>query len=187
MNLLRSLLLILYVILTGDTAFSQTEVPTALQQSLNNFTVKENLLKNNKLAIIASDEDDNPIESLNGTFRFSINGFQQDMKFNDGVAIAPQVIDKSTFVYVRHENESGTHGKLFYIYKKGGDLNPFEISWIYLIIIPLSIIILAYLFRKFIIIGGILLILLFIYNSRNGLKLSTLIDTIMDGLKGLVG
>jgi hypothetical protein len=166
-------------------AFAQIDTATTRQVAINNFVVKENLLKNNKLAIIAADANEKPIESLNGTFQFSFNGFKQELKFNDGVAVAPQPIDKSTFLYLRHENEAGTHGKLYYIYKKDDNLSPYKINWLVLILIPLGIIVLATLFRKFIIIGGVILVAFLIFNSKNGLGIPTFFDTVFDGLKGL--
>ncbi len=167
------------------TGFSQTSSAVGEQVSLTNFVVKENLLKNNKIAIIAADQNEKPIEQFNGTFQFSINGFQQELTFNNGVAVAPQPIDKSTFLYLRHENESGTHGKLYYIYKKDDNLSPYKINWLVLILIPLIIIVIATLFRKFIIIGGIILVAFIIFNSKNGLGIPTFFETVMDGLKGL--
>ena len=186
MNPTRSLLFILFFLFVGKSVFAQTDTINTPQMALNNFVVKENLLKNNKIAIIASDQNEKPIDSINGTFQFSINGFKQELKFNDGVAVAPQQIDKSTFLYLRHENETGTHGKLYYIIKKGDNLRPFKINWLILVLIPLGIIILATMFRKFIIIGGILLLILFFFNSQNGLKLPTFFETVMDGLKSVI-
>lgn len=185
MRNLRVYLLSFVLFMVGKSVFSQTDTATMQRVALNNFVVKENLLKNNKIAIIAADENEKPIESLNGTFQFSINGFQQELKFNDGVAVAPQPIDKSTFLYLRHENEGGTHGKLYYIYKKDDTLSPFKVNWLVLILIPLAIIVIATLFRKFIIIGGIILVAFLIFNSKNGLGIPTFFDTVFDGLKGL--
>ncbi|MHB1177497.1 MAG: hypothetical protein ACYCZO_04115 [Daejeonella sp.] len=178
-------LIIAVLVFSAKWVGAQTDSSVSQQVAVNNFVVKENLLKNNKIAIIAADENEKPVESLNGTFLFSINGFQQQLKFNDGVAIAPQPIDKSTFLYLRHENETGTHGKLYYIYKKDDSLRPFKINWLVLVLIPIGIVILGTMFRRFIIIGGIILIVIFIFNSQNGLKLSTFFDTVMDGLKSL--
>lgn len=176
-------LFVLSLILTTLTVLSQPHSITPV--SLDNFIVKENLLKNNKLAIIAADSADRPLESVNGTFQFIINGFQQELKFNDGVAVAPQQVDKSTFIYFKHENEQGTHGKLYYVMNKDGSLNPIKINWLVLILVPLIIIILATMFRKFIVIGGIILILLFVFNSSKGLKIPTFFETVFDGLKSL--
>jgi len=186
MRAIRTYFIILFFVLSGDQVFSQTDTSGRQQIALNNFVVRENLLKNNKLAIIATDPEEKPIENLSGTFQFSINGFQQELKFNDGVAVAAQPIDKSTFLYIRHENESGTNGKLYYVIKKDNNLNPVKISWLILVLVPLGIIILATMFRKFIIIACVLLLLLFYFNSSQGLKLPTFFDTVVDGLRNLV-
>ncbi len=185
MKNLKLYLFLFYTIINITAVCAQTDSATAQLVAVNNFVVKENLLKNNKIAIIAADDNEKPIESLNGTFLFSINGFQQELKFNGGVAVPPQPIDKSTFLYLRHENESGTHGKLYYIYKKDDNLSPYKVNWLVLILIPLGIIVLATLFRKFIIIGGIILVAFLIFNSKNGLGIPTFFDTVFDGLKGL--
>ena len=185
MRNLRFYLFCLALTMAGKSVFSQTDTVTVHHVAINNFVVKENLLKNNKIAIIAADENEKPIESLNGTFQFSINGFLQELKFNDGVAVAPQPIDKSTFLYLRHENETGTHGKLYYIYKKDDTISPYKINWLVLVLIPLAIVVIATLFRKFIIIGGIILVAFLIFNAKNGLGIPTFFDTVFDGLKGL--
>lgn len=168
---------------SSRSTYSQTEQASAHQVAINNFIVKENLLKNDKVAIIACDADEKPLENVNGTFQFSINGFKQVLKFNDGVAVSPQQIDKSTFIYLRHENENGTHGKLYYVIKKDLDLKLIKINWMLLVLIPLIVIILATMFRKFILIAAVILIIIFIFNSNNGLKLGTFFDTVFDGLR----
>lgn len=185
MKILTRTLLFCLLCLTAAPAMAQNNAVSVQQIALSNFVVKENLLKNNKIAIIAADINDKPIETFNGTFQFSINGFQQELKFNDGVAVPAQPIDKSTFLYLRHENEAGTHGKLYYVYKKDDNLSPYKISWLFLILVPLAIIVLATLFKKFIIIGGIILVAFLIFNSKNGLGIPTFFDTVVDGLKGL--
>ncbi|MBC7743530.1 MAG: hypothetical protein H7096_00335 [Flavobacterium sp.] len=165
--------------------FAQSGITKSKKIEINNFIVKENLLKNDKIAVIACDSNETPLENVSGTFQFNINGFKQELKFNDGVAIAPQQIDKSTFVYLRHENDNGTHGKLYYVLKKEQDLKLYKINWFVLVLVPLIIIFLATMFRKLIVIAAILLMVLFIFNSNNGLKLGTFFDTIIDGLKSL--
>lgn len=172
-------------LLVTCSCFASVGQPAASPVAINNYIIKENLLKNGKIAIIACDAEENPIETVNGTFVFSINGFKQTLRFNDGVAIAPQPIDQSTFIYLRHQNENGTHGKLYYVVKKENDLNPIKISWLMLVLIPLALIIIATMFRKFILFAALILIGLFIFNSSKGLDLSTFVETIYDGLKGL--
>jgi hypothetical protein len=163
-----------------QSTFAQVE-----QLQINNFTVKENLLKNEKIAVIACDENDRPLETISGTFRFSINGFKQDLIFNGGIAVPPQPIDKSTFIYLRHTNDSGTHGKLYYVIKRDTDLKPIKISWLMLLLIPLGIIFLAMLFRKFLVIAIVMLAALLYFNSGKGLSIPTFFDTIFDGLRSI--
>lgn len=182
----KSLLLTVNLLFLAITStFAQTDKVTSNQIAINNFIVKENLLKNDKIAIIACDANEKPLENVSGTFQFSINGFKQALRFNEGVAVSPQQIDKSTFIYLRHENENGTHGKLYYVMKKDLDLKLIKINWLLLVLIPLIVIILATMFRKFILIAAVLLIIVFVFNSSNGLKLGTFFETVFDGLKSV--
>ena len=185
MKLKSFLLSCSFLFLAALQAFSQPDTLSSNQVAINNFIVKENLLKNDKIAIIACDANEKPLEAVNGTFQFSVNGFKQTLRFNDGVAVSPQQIDKSTFIYLRHENETGTHGKLYYVIKKDQDLKPIQINWFVLVLIPLIIIILATMFRKFILIAAVVLIVIFIFNSSNGLKFGTFFETVFDGLKSV--
>ncbi len=163
----------------SSTSFSQNS-------NINNFLVKESLLKNSKLAIIAADSLNQPMETINGLYTFSVSGFSQEITFANGVGILPLKIDKSTFVYLKHENDTGSHGKLLYVFKKDGNLNPFAINRIFLIIIPLILIFLAFAFKKFIYIAVILLLIFMYFNHSNGLNLSTFFETTFDYLKNLV-
>jgi hypothetical protein len=169
--------LILLMLCTG-AGFAQTA-------DINNFIVKESLLKNSKLAIIATDSLENPLEKINGIYTFTVSGFTQELKFNDGVAILPLQLDRSAFVYIKHQNDEGTHSKLLYVNKKDGTLNPYAINSFWLIIFPAIIILLAFLFRKFIIVAVIILLVFIYFNHSSGMNLSTFFETIFDGLKNL--
>ncbi len=178
----RFLLVIFYGLLTGLTGAFAKQAST----SIRNFTVREALMRNGKLAIVACDTADKPTESVNGTFRFVLNGFQQELQFHDGVAVSPLPIDKSAFVFVKHQDEAGSYGKLFFVMKKGdGSLNPIAINWIWLIAIPLGIILIIYVFRKLLIWGLLVLAILFYFNYSKGLDLDNLFDTIFHGIKSL--
>jgi len=155
----------------------------AQKADINNFIVKESLLKNSKLAIIATDSLEQPIETINGLYTFTVSGFTQSVKFNDGVAILPMQLERSAFVYIKHQNDGGTHSKLLYVYKKDGTLNPYPINSLWLVIFPLAIIFIAFAFRKLIIIAIIILLVFIYFNHSNGLNLSTFFDTIFDNLK----
>ena len=158
----------------------------AQKSDINNFIVKESLLKNSKLAIIAADSLDQPLEKINGLYTFTVSGFTQTLKFNDGVAILPLQLDKSAFVYVKHQNDKGTHSKLLYVYKKDGSLNPFTINSLWLVLIPLFLVFIAFAFRKLIILAVIILLVFIYFNHSNGLNLSTFFETIFDSLKKLI-
>ena len=164
------------LLLISCTGFAQTA-------DINNFIVKESLLKNSKLAVIAADSLDQPLEKINGLYTFTVSGFTQPLKFNDGVAILPMQLDKSAFVYIKHQNVEGTHSKLLYVYKKDGSLNPFTINSLWLVLIPLLLIFIAFAFRKLIIIVVIILLVFIYFNHSNGLNLSTFFETIFDSLK----
>ncbi len=170
---------LLFALLLTGNCFAQNA-------DINNFLVKESLLKNSKLAIIAADSLEVPQEKINGTYTFSVSGFTQALTFNEGVAILPLAIDKSTFVYIKHQNDNGTHSKLLYVYKKDGNLNPFTISRMFLIIIPLIILVLTFAFKRFIYIAVILLVIFLIFSYSNGLNISTFFETTFDYLKNLV-
>jgi hypothetical protein len=156
----------------------------AQKSDINNFIVKESLLKNSKLAIIAADSLEQPVETINGLYTFTVSGFTQQLKFNDGVAVLPMQLDKSSFVYIKHQNDAGTHSKLLYIYKKDGSLNPFTINTLWMVLFPLLLIFLAFAFRKLIIIVVIILLVYIYFNHSNGLHLSTFFESIFDSLKG---
>lgn len=150
---------------------------------INNFIVKESLHKNSKLAIIAADSLDHPIENINGIYTFTISGFTQALNFHDGIAIVPLQLERSAFVYIKHQNDLGNHSKLLYVYKKDGDLNPYLISALWLVLFPAIVILMAFMFRKFIIVAVIILLIFVYFNHSNGLNLSTFFETIFDGLK----
>lgn len=152
---------------------------------IKNFIVKENLLQNNKLAIIAVDSLDLPEEFVNGTFSFTINGFKQLLEFNDGVAVCNMEIEKSAFVYIKHENGEKEVSKMLYVVKTDTGLNPIKINRYLLLIIPIGLILIGYMFRR--LIGIIIFILMgYIYfNYSKGLSFPTFLESVFDGLKNL--
>lgn len=160
---------------------------TVQNAGITDFEVRENLLKNGKLAVIAVDAEGTPQEQINGVYQFSMNGFQQELRFHDGVGIAPQPIESSIFVFIKHRNEVGSNGKLYYVLKNDQGLRPIYIPWYTLILVPLLVLLVAYVFKRLLILAVFLLIGLFIYNYSKGLNLERFLDTIVHGLKGLGG
>ncbi|WP_245586316.1 hypothetical protein [Olivibacter sitiensis] len=157
-----------------------------IKRDITNVIVKENLIKNNKLAIIACDSNDTPLEHVNGTYSFVINGFKQSLVFHDGVAISPQEIDKSLFVLLKHENTHGAFSKLYYVYKGADSLKPIKISWMFLLLIPVVLIIIASLYKRLLIIAVIALIALGYFGYSKGLELWSVLETIFQGLKNFI-
>ena len=175
---MKNALLFLFLFVASTTGFAQ-------KADINNFIVKESLLKNSKLAIIAADSLDQPMEQINGIYTFTVSGFTQTLKFNDGVAVMLLQLERSAFVYIKHKNDAGTHSKLLYVYKKDGNLSPYQINSMWLILFPMIIVVLAFAFRRFIIIALLILLIFFYFNHANGLGIGTFLETIFDSLKRL--
>jgi hypothetical protein len=153
--------------------------------NIDHFVVKENPFAESEIAIIATDSLSNIRENVDGIFSFTVNGFQEAMKFDKGTAFYRHKLEKSSFFYVKHVNDDGTHAMLYYIYKQDNKLHPLHISWVLLIAIPLGLILLAYLFKRFIIIAIVIFCIFLYFNHHNGLSMPTFFESIVDGLKGL--
>ncbi|MDB5012186.1 MAG: hypothetical protein JWQ25_388, partial [Daejeonella sp.] len=65
-----SVSILLLIILLPFRGYNQTRADSS-SMYINNFIVKENLLKNSKIAIIAADEQEKPLENISGTYQFS--------------------------------------------------------------------------------------------------------------------
>lgn len=159
----------------------------AQSSRIDDFVIMENLIRNSKLAIIATDTAGVPNEALSGTYQFVINGFRQELTFNEGVAVTPQAIDKSTFVFVKHQNQNGSVGKLYFLYKSEQGFRPILIDWFYLVLIPALVLIIGYMFRRLLIWAVVALIALFIFNYRKGLDVTNIFETIVHGIKDFMG
>jgi hypothetical protein len=153
--------------------------------AINHFVVKENPFAKDEIAIVAVDTANNIQENVNGVFTFTMNGFSEELTFDKGTAFYRHKIEKSNFLYARHQNDNGTHSMLYFIYKHDSKLNPVKISWILLISIPLGLILLGYLFKRFIIIAIIIFCIFLYFNHHNGLSVPTFFQSIIDGLKGM--
>jgi hypothetical protein len=153
--------------------------------SIKHFQVKENPFAESEIAITATDSAGTILENVDGVFSFTINGFQEQLKFERGTAFYHHKLEKSSFFYVKHINDSGTHSMLYYIYKQDSKLHPIHVSWVLLLIIPLGLVLLAYLFKRFIIIAIVIFCIFLYFNHHNGLSMPTFFESIIDGLKGM--
>jgi len=152
---------------------------------IDHFVIRENPFAKNEVAIIATDSIGNIQEDVNGVFDFTINGLEDTLQFDKGTAFYRHKILRSTFLYARHINESGTHSLLYYVYKHDDKLSPFHISWVVLLAIPCLLVLLAYLFKRFIIIAIIIFAIFMYFNYHNNLSIPTFFESIIDGLKGI--
>ncbi|WP_409150321.1 hypothetical protein [Sphingobacterium sp. BS-2] len=153
---------------------------------IKDFTVKENLSQNGKLAIIAIDTAEKTDNTINGNYNFTINGFSQELKFTDGVAVTSNPIESSTFVFFKHKFAGSDLGKLFFLRVTDKGITPYKISGFLLIIIPLLILYIAYKFKRFLITLLILAAIYFYLNYSKGLDVRQLIESSIMGLKGLL-
>lgn len=150
-----------------------------------NFSVKENLTQNGKLAIVALDSASRPLEHINGRFVFSLNGFEQSLHFHEGIAVVQQPVTSSTFVLFKHINPEKNVSKLYYIYKKEGKLNPIKINGLLLLIIPAGILLIAYLFRKFLVTLLLLAVVYAYFHFAQGLDFPTMLENGITAVKEL--
>ncbi|HTD99902.1 MAG TPA: hypothetical protein VK668_11490 [Mucilaginibacter sp.] len=176
---MKKVVLIICLILTS-AGFAVADTVT-----INHFAIKENVYAKEEIAVIAVDTANNTLENVNGVFAFSMNGFQEPLKFERGVAFYHHKMEKSAFLYAKHINDKGTHSILYYVYKGDNKLVPIHISWIVLLAIPILLVVLGYLFKRFIIIAIIIFIIFLYFNHHNDLSISTFFESIIDGLKGL--
>ncbi|KHJ38115.1 hypothetical protein PBAC_16560 [Pedobacter glucosidilyticus] len=179
--MIKKITLFLFLLFGITRAFSQTPE----NFTIKNFIIKESFLKADKIAVIVTDSLKNPRTSINGTYKFDINGFSKDLIFHDGVANCDMPIEKSTFMYIKHENDETDVSNLYYIYKSSESLTPMSISWYFLLAIPIGLILLGYMFRKLIGLMVFTLMAYIYFNYSKGLSIGTFIESIFDGLKNL--
>ncbi|MES2112260.1 MAG: hypothetical protein V4577_26120 [Bacteroidota bacterium] len=153
--------------------------------AIKHFVIKENPFAKSEVAVVATDTAGIIQENVNGVFTFTMNGFEEQLAFDKGTAFYRHKIDKSTFLYARHQNDKGSSGILYYIYKHDDKLSPLHISWILLLAIPCVLVLLAYMFRRFIIIAIIIFCIFLYFNYHNNLNMSTFFQSIIDGLKSI--
>ncbi len=175
---MKKLLLLISLLFFAGPAFASSV-------AIDHFTIKENPFAKNEVAVIAVDTANNTLENINGLFTFTVNGFDEPLKFDKGTAFLRHKLDRSSFLYIRHENDSGTHSILYYVYKTDDKLTPIHISWILLLAIPITLVLLGYMFKRFIIIAVIIFCIFLYFNHHSGLNIPTFFQSIFDGLKGM--
>ncbi len=155
----------------------------AAEVHINQFILKENPFAKNEVAVVACDTAGNTLENINGLFNFTVNGFSEELNFQNGIAFYHHKLEKSSFLYLKHRDDAGSHARLYYIYKHDSKLEPYSISWKLLVAIPLILILLGYMFKRFIIIAVVIFCIFSYFNYHGGMSLGTFFETIFDGLK----
>ena len=173
---MKKWLLLLFTMLGVISAHADTIL-------IKNFVIKENPFAKNEVAVVATDTAGIIQENVNGLFKFTINGFDEDLTFENGTAFYHHKLDKSAFIYLKHSNDAGTTSIMYYVYKQDTKLTPIHISWVILIAIPCILVLLAYMFKRFIIIAVIIFCIFLYFNYHGGLSVSTFFETVIDGLK----
>jgi hypothetical protein len=143
---MKKILFVVLLMCAGSLAFADTI-------TIKQFVIKENPFAESEIAVVATDSAGTVQQNVEGVFAFTINGFQEQMRFEKGTAFYRHKLDKSAFFYVKHLNNDGMHSMLYYIYKQDGKLRPIHVSWMLLVIIPLALVLLGYMFKRFIILA----------------------------------
>src|SRR5690606_5422193 len=146
-------------------------------QRIDNFLVKENLTANGKIAIIAVDSLERSDESINGKFKFTINGFEQSLDFHNGVAVHADPIESTTVVYFKHKNHEKTTNKLYFLYKKDNEITPVKIYGLLLLRIPVVLLMIAYVFKRYIVVFIILAIVYGYFSFSKGLSITQILES----------
>lgn len=168
---------VLILVLFGGIINGQQRRESML--SSNSFIIRPNVV-HDKIEVMICDSSGNQ-QFLNGNYQFSLNGFSQELQIKNGVGVFPQRISQSTFIYARNENSN--QSKLYYLFKMADSIKLVKVnSWV-LIAIPVILIALASLFRGFIMFSAVFIVCWLLFNTTNGLSLSTLLSTCLDGLR----
>ena len=173
---------LVFCFILASAAFSYADTITV---AINHFAISQNPFAKDEVAITATDSLGNTLENINGVFNFTVNGLEDTLKFDKGVAFYRHKLIRSTFLYVRHQNDSGTHSILYYVYRTDDKLTPIHIPWYLLLAIPCALVLLGYMFKRFIIVAIIIFAIFVFFNYHSGLGISTFFQSIVDGLKSL--
>lgn len=152
---------------------------------IQDFTVKESLSQNGKLAVIALDSLNQNDPTINGAYPFTINGFQQELNFSDGVAITTHPVTSSTFAFLKHQSAADQTGRFFFLRTTDAGLKIYRINSLLLILIPVVVLYIAYKLKRFIITLVIVALVYYYMNQSKGLSLSQLLESFIDGVKDL--
>ncbi len=159
---------------------------TFTKYSISNFAIKQNQLNSQNLSVLALDSLAQSNQKITGNYTFTVNGLSQNLLFKNGEAVLKLPLKKSSFFYIKLENELNNPSNLYYVLKTDSSLNPFKVNMFWLLIIPIGLILIGYMFKKIIGLAIFLISLYLYFNHSNGLSIGVFLQSIFDGLKSIV-
>lgn len=170
-------LLLLSLSVTAQNSFTN--------YSIKSFSVRQNQINSQKLAIFALDSLAQSNPKIAGDYVFTVNGLSQNLFFIKGEADLILPLKKSSFLYVKYDNEVNSPSNLYYVYKTDSSLTPFKVNLFWLLVIPIGLILIGYMFKKIIGIAIFFISVYFYFNHSNGLSLGVFFQSIFDFLKSV--
>jgi hypothetical protein len=170
---IRILAIIIPFLFTSEL-YAQKEVYINLSDifPLNDFKLSnegslkvQSLLKNGQID-----------ESIEGKYKFVINGYIEKLDFKNGEASLPTNISESSVLYIKHEKSTETVQHLYYQIAGFVFEIPFYILWL----LPLLIIIIALVIKRIIML--FLIIAVIVFFVAQGLGLSDYFELIKESI-----
>lgn len=143
---------------------------------LNDFQ----LSNESSLKIKALDKNGLVDKSIEGKYKFIINGYIEKIDFKNGEASLPSNVTESSILYIKHEKGTGVIQHLYYQIAGFVLQIPFYILWL----IPLIIIALALIIKR--IVMMFLVIGVIVFFIAQGLALSDYIALIQESILNML-
>ncbi len=169
--MMRGFCLFLWVLSISTHTYSSSSVRIRLpilrssKKNIYQLEIKSRFLDKSNLTIIAKDSIGREENGINGIYPIEINGFEYRLFFIFGKASFPGKLRNSTLVSLKALDETVTQPSFYLLIRWPTGIYPQKVSVFWLIGIPLVILILCFLFRKLILVFGVVLILFFIFNK----------------------
>ncbi len=139
---------------------------------LNDFT----LSNENGLKVQSLQKNGQIDKSIEGKYKFVINGFLEKLDFRNGEASLPANVAESSVLYIKHEKSTETIHHLYYQIAGFVIEIPFYVLWL----LPLLIIIIALIIKRIIML--FLIIAVIVFFVAQGLDLSDYFVLIKESL-----
>lgn len=171
----KAILAIIIPFLIYNSAYSQKTVYINLADifPIQDFKLEDN----NGLKIQALKPDGSLDKSIEGKYKFVINGYIEKLDFTNGSANLPSNLDLNSVIYIKHESKSTELKRLFYNIAGYSFNIPFWVLWL----IPAIILLVVIIIKRFIYLTLIILVIVFFI--AQGLDLSDYFALIWESFK----